>query len=159
MLTNEQLEQYATMSTMVKIVRGMHDDMKYEVDHDFGVIYEQTGIRTRDVKIDGVKVAALTWVPGKEPETRKTLSVIDQESLEKWAEEKGYVRRAVDMAKVSAWFMETGELPDGCDVIETSTGGKRGYVRVTPEKSYRKALEAEINTRLLGAAESEGENA
>lgn len=159
MLTNEQLEQYTAMSTMMRIVKDMHADMKYEVDSDFSAIYEETGIKSRDVKVDGEKVASLTWVPGKEPETRKTLSVIDQESLEKWAEEKGYVRRAVDMAKVSAWFMETGELPDGCDVIETSTGGKRGYVRVTPEKSYRRAMEAEINTRLLGAAESEADNA
>ena len=159
MLNNEQLQQYVTMSTMMKIVKDMHGDMKYEVDYDFDAIYEETGIRSRDVKVDGEKIASLTWVPGKEPEAHRTLSVTDQGSLEKWAEERGYVRKAVDMAKVSAWFMETGELPDGCELIETSTGGKRGYVRVTPEKSYRKALEAEINTRLLGAAESEGEDA
>lgn len=159
MLTNEQLGQYTAMSTMLRIVKDMHADMKYEVDSDFSAIYEETGIKSRDVKVGGEKVASLTWVPGKEPETRKTISVTDAAALEKWAEEKGYVRKSVDMAKVTAWFMETGELADGCDVIETSTGGKRGYVRVTPEKSYRKAMEAEINTRLLGAAESEADNA
>lgn len=159
MLGNDRLQEFAAMTTMLRVAKDMHEDMKYEVDTDFAEVYRETGIKSRDVKIGDKKIASLTWVPGREPETRKSLTVTDADALEKWAEERGYTRRAVDMAKVSAWFMETGELPDGCDVIESSTGGKRGYVRVTPEKSYRKALEAEINTKLLGAAESEADNA
>jgi len=161
MLDNEQLQEYVAMSTMLSVAKDMHKDMKYEVDSEFERIYIETEIiASREVTIDGEKVAKLTWVPGKEPEARETVCVTDPAALEEWAEEHGFVHKTVDMEKVTAWLAETGEIADGCTVETTYTGGRRGYVRVTPEKSYRAAIEADINSKLLGeGGGTESENA
>lgn len=149
MLTNEQLVQYTDMSVMVKTAKDLHADMKRVVDADFSDMYEESTIKTRDALVDGEKIASLTWVPGRLPEKRDVIDPVDHDALMAWAEEHGYITKTVNMEQVQKHLEETGELADGCEIRTIETGGKRGYVKVTPDKAYKAVIEGEVKTLML----------
>lgn len=157
MLTNEQLVQYTDMSVMMKAAKDLHADMKHVVDADFSDMYVERSIKSRDAIIDGEKVASLTWVPGRVPERRDVIEPVDRDALMAWAEEHGYVTKTVDMEKVQKHLSDTGELADGCEIRTIETGGKRGYVKVTPDKSYRAAIEGRVRAMMLLGGPNGGE--
>lgn len=149
MLSNEQLVQYTDMSVMIKAAKDLHADMKRAVDADFAEQFEENGMKSRSAFIDGDQIASLTWVPGRAPEQRDVIEPLDHAALMEWAEKHGYVTKTVDMEQVQRHLEETGELADGCTIRTIETGGKRGYVKVTPDKAYRAAIEGEVKTLML----------
>ena len=150
MLTNEQLRDYADMKILMAEAKAMEKEMKAVVDAEFEARYMEDGTKTRDVLEDGEKLASLTWVPGQPAKEETVLLVDDPEAFHDWC---GRHNCLVPNEEKALWILvQTGEVPDGCDVSTKYSGGKSGYVKATPTKPY-KALFASKARKLLGGAE------
>lgn len=111
-----------------------------------------------DVNIDGKKVGTYSIaVTEPKPEATETrLRMEDADKLLAWALERGFVN--VDMAKVTGWFAETGEVPDGCAPYERTTPAVEGgaIARTTLRVDVSKvtdAIEMELGEMVSGLLE------
>lgn len=142
------------------------DNLRSRVDAIMRDRYEQAkklGIAPRsfDIEADGQKVGtySISTTEARPEQTHAELAVDDAKALMAWALENGCVN--VNMAKIIAHFESTGELPDGCSVVQRTIpavqGGQisRTSLRIDPQK-VSDALGAELGAMtqyLLGGGE------
>lgn len=111
------------------------DSLRAQIDQEYRRLYEQTGSKSFDVKLGGdvVGTYSIRFSKEKPSEERKVFEVIDTLGLAEWLDKVDqetithYV--ALNLERFAEfYFNETGELPDGCDMVPV----------VTPavEKSY-----------------------
>lgn len=121
------------------------DSLRSAVDRGYKELYEQTGAKSFEVKLNGQSVGNYSVrISKKKPSaTSKRFMVKDYEKLAKWFvgldvdTVKDYA--AQDLEKFALWHTEaTGELPDGCKIVETITtvGGEYmgGTLKVDPQE-------------------------
>lgn len=96
-------------------------------DEELAADFKENGTDRRRIVINGVEVGTLTAKIAR-PSKETRFEVTDWGALENWAfsEEDAMayvVRHVADFAK---WhFEQTGEMPDGCDLVEmTHPGGQ-----------------------------------
>lgn len=104
------------------------DNLRASVDGYFRDLFAQTGAKSFDVHLFGAKVGTYSLTISK-PTPQKTtqeLEVRNHMEFLKWAELGGFM--VVDMDAVMEHFKESGEVPDGCSVVNVVTpadpGGK-----------------------------------
>lgn len=122
------------------------DSLRSMVDESFLRLYEETGSRTFDVKLNGEVVGtySLRFSKPKESEARYSFEVDDYEALAKWYEgvpvETILHYVALDLNQFAEWYLaDTGELPEGCvmEKVVTPAIGKTyqgGTLKIDVEK-------------------------
>lgn len=146
----EAIKNLAVAQALYKVVKervGTGDpyNLRGEVDAIMRERFEQArklGIAPKsfDIEIDGEKVGtySITTSKPKPAETRMELQVGSKAELTKWAYERGFV--SVDLKAVQAYFEDTGEVPDGCEIapvtVPADKGGKitRTALKIDPVK-------------------------
>lgn len=127
------VEQLAFSQAVFKAVSELvstkdPDSLRAEVDREFLELYEKTGAKSFDVKINDVIVGLYSMKFSKErpQEVRHSLEVKDYEALAKWFNEvpdeelRYYI--ALNLRDYAEWvFNYEGEVPDGCEVQEVIT--------------------------------------
>lgn len=122
------------------------DSLRSTVDAEYKALYEQTGSKSFDVKLNGEVVGtySIRFSKPKESETRLSFEVHDYIKLAKWFDTvpsniiTDYI--STDLAQFAEWyFMHMGEMPDGCDIdkIITPATDKEyigGVLKVDTEK-------------------------
>lgn len=102
---------------------GVATNLRGEVDAEMERRFERAraiGLAPKsfDVELLGRKVGtySITTSEGKPSRVESRLVTTDAGAYLEWAYERGFVR--IDDAAVTANFIATGEIPDGCDVEE-----------------------------------------
>lgn len=123
------------------------DNLRGEVDREMIEAYDRLGCKSFDVKLLGQKVGtySLTISKPKPSKTRLELEIADYGELLKWAIENGFA--IVDEKAVIKHISETGDMPDGANVIQViEAGDVGGEVSRTTLK-----VESQEVARILGA--------
>lgn len=131
-------------------------NLRGQVNAYFEEVFNTTGAKSFDVKLLGEKVGtySITVSKAKPAETVRTLSVMDMESFDRWADENGYTYVGYDMESVQRMFEETGEVPPGCRVdVEITPGVEGGKVSRTTLKVDADAVIDAIGPKLQSASE------
>lgn len=102
-------------------VKTGEDNLRGRVDAEYLDLYEKTGAKSFDMRLNGEKVGTYS-VRVTEPKVRDELAVVNYQALCNWAEENGCMMP--DMAAIQRCFEETGEVPDGCVVERIETEGR-----------------------------------
>lgn len=104
------------------------DSLRSAVDEGFLRLYEETGSKSFDVKLNGEVVGtySLRFSKPKESEARNSFEVSDYEALAKWFDgvpvETILHYAALDLTQFAEWyFTHTGELPEGCELVKVVT--------------------------------------
>lgn len=126
------LEQLAIKQALFKALAAdvdtkNPDNLRGYVSADIIDRYQQTGARSYDVRIDGLKVGTMsvTISKGKEGRTEQRFAVTDDGALDSWV--RGEDSRLLwdaymtsHRAEYAQWYLtQTGEMPDGCEMAET----------------------------------------
>ena len=143
------------------------DSLRAEVDREFLELYEKTGAKSFDVKINDVIVGlySMKFSEEKPQETKTILTVKDYEQLARWFNDKTDEEIRYYVA-LNLWdfanycFTFDGEVPDGCEVQEVITAAVPkqvigGMLKVDGSKvceAMRGQLGASV-AGLLGGAE------
>lgn len=138
------------------------DSLRWRVDQQIKGFYETTGAKSYDIHIDGQKVGTMSVTVSKEvPEKRtQVFEVTDERALHGWfpaGEESALVDRWLEAhwEEFAKWYFEaTGELPDGCELVERVVPGvpsvvKGTTLRVDPDK-VEGALGKELPVAIAG---------
>ncbi|OFK25064.1 hypothetical protein [Olsenella sp. HMSC062G07] len=144
----------ALFKAMGEYVSTTGDGLRNECDADLLAMYEAEGIKSLDAKVAGKKVGTYSVTVAKE-KTTTGLHTVDPEALSRWAGENGFLRIEVDYKRVEAYFKQTGEVPDGCEVVtETTPEHAKGTVlRIDPQKvadALGTALPSAVTGLLMG---------
>ena len=139
MQLNEE-QQLAVAQALYKRVGEMvstknPDSLRNAVDAKYKQLYIDTGAKSFDVSIDGQKVGtySLRFAKQKPSEVVRSFEIKDFMELAKWFSEDvegAEMMRftALSLKDFAEWhFLETGELPGGCEIVESvtpETGGE-----------------------------------
>jgi len=141
MLSNEQMVQYAEFDVLYKIVEGMRDDMRFEVN---STMQREKAEKLPFFDGNGKKLGSITCVMDTETESKR-VEVHDRAEFEKWIGENADLLLYDDIAQIV--FNYTGEVPSGCDTVTVSKV-KKGYVRPYPSKEYKAEIIGRVNKML-----------
>lgn len=101
-------------------------NLRAAVDAYFKDVFEETGGKSFDVHLFGNKVGTYSLTIGK-PTPQKTtheFEVEDRDAFIEWAHANGCM--TVDWDVVRQKFSDTGEVPDGCRVVDVITPANPG---------------------------------
>jgi len=150
------IERLAIVQALYNVVGKMvstkdPDNLRAEVDDQMRALYEVTGAKSFDVKVNGTKVGAYSVVISKPTEatTEEMFAVLGYGELFEWdvpvEEAVSYARD--HLREFARWyFEETGELPPGCALVTDERPGDPGG-RI---KSTRLSIDAEKVSAALG---------
>lgn len=137
------------------------DSLRSEVDRIYKNQYEETGSKSFDIKINDVTVATYSIRFSKEEpaQTVHQFEVRDYVALARWfsdldAEElRGYFGKDLQPF-AEYWFSDTGELPDGCGLVEIVKLAQPkqymgGTLKVRPEL-FAKAMGDSLPSGIMG---------
>lgn len=126
-------------------------NLRSEVDAHYREMFEQTGAKSFEIRIGDKKVGTYS-VKVTKPKVQTVCDCYDQSAYLAWCEEHGFVKTVIDEDAAHAHFLETGEVPDGCNVSEVETPGGQyagGSIRVDVP-SVNRAVCGEVSIALLG---------
>lgn len=111
-------------------------NLRGTVDAHFRDLYEQTGAKSFDLKLFGEKVGTYSLTLAKPtPESKRLdFEVSDKAAFMEWVKRSGMFQ--IDWDAIRANFLDTGEMPEGCNIVEVITPGtpggevKNGSIRV-----------------------------
>lgn len=141
-------------------------NLRGAVDAHYGAMFEEmrkmgAAPKTFKLELFGQEVGtySITTKEAKPEQVYTQLKVADEAALSKWAAENGFLK--VDWDAVSANFDETGEVPDGCAVVEivqaaTEGGGIKNTTLRIHEDDVIAAIEPmlpEVSRALLEGGE------
>ena len=105
--------------------------LRAEVDEQVRALYEATGAKSFDVKLDGEKVGTFSVVVTKptEGKVEDIFNIADRGALSEWeipdVMAYGFARDNIN--EFARWYFEmTGELPPGCELAEVHTPADPG---------------------------------
>ena len=130
-------------------------NLRGEADAFYRDLYEQTGAKSFDAKVNGMKVGtySVKVTKAKPASTERRFKVSDPAALLPWVSDvdpaiaaEYVLQRAGDFAEWYAY--QTGELPDGCNFIEIGTPAMPeqyagGSLRIDPQQ-VAEALGAQL---------------
>lgn len=131
-MSREALERLAVAQALYKELAKVVStkdprSIRAQLDEELKADYERDGTDRKRILINGTEVGSLSAKIAK-PSKETRFEVTDWEALENWNfstdDALAYVvRHVVDFAK---WhFEQTGEMPDGCELVEmTHPGGQ-----------------------------------
>ena len=140
------------------------DNLRAAVDREYKELYEQTGSKSFDVKVNGQDVGTYSIAFSKPRDSVTTLSfeVYDYFALADWFEDipdemlRDYV--ATSLSDFAEWyFQHTGEMPTGCDIekIITPATDKQycgGRFKIDPDSVFA-AMGDLLPARIVGLLE------
>lgn len=150
----------ATEKEFSKRVKVLENECKEEFKREFA----ELGIDRKRSTVFDQKAAWMTMKGGKPSEHVSRFQVTDQQKVVDWMDETRPETDSFASANLEQfakwWFEHTGEMPDGCDVIEYDTEP----VEPTPALTVKEALVlpaiqenpelfGEVNQLLLGDGE------
>lgn len=126
---------------------GVADNLRGEVNGFYLDLYQQTGATGFEVRVNGQKVGSYGFskVKGQPERTVQEFQVTDMQALRCWDDDAfhEYVAKFFDqhLAELAIQYaQETGDLPDGVELVEVTTPATpdtirpNGTLRVRPEK-------------------------
>lgn len=124
------------------------DSDRAMVDEHFLKLYEQTGAKSFEIRIDGQKVGTYS-VRVKKGARELKVAPIDERLYREWAIDHGYV--TVDEKAMIAHFEATGEEPDGAEIVTIATPEHvaGGTVKVD-EEAVAQAFGEKLPARVAG---------
>lgn len=95
-----------------------NDSLRAEFDAAIMDAYDQTGAKSFDMKVRGIKVGSISVRKSKEKE-EINISITDKESFDGWLLDTGLGRQVVeyDQEAVIEYCLKTGEIPDGASIM------------------------------------------
>lgn len=158
-MSRDKLQRLAIAKALDNQLRDYIDDLNADCKAELEQAFKDEGTTQRRVFINGVDVGTYSARISK-PKVEEAFEVTDWEALERWhfSNEDALafvVRHVVDFAK---WhFEQTGEMPDGCELVEKEIpGGKfeTASLRVKDisiiEQATRARLTSEVELLLEG---------
>lgn len=165
------VEKLIIAQALFKKVAGLVEtknktNLRGAVDAHFEQVFDDlrklgTAPKTFKLELFGREVGtySITTKEAKPETTYTQLQIADEAALTKWASENGFMK--VDWDAVSDNFDETGEVPDGCAVVEivqaaTEGGGIKSTMLRIREDDVLAAIEPmlpEIGRALLEGGE------
>jgi hypothetical protein len=148
---------------------GVPDNLRSEVNGFYLDMYERTGATGFEVRVNGQKVGTYGFakVKGKPERTVQEFQVTDMQALRCWDDDAfhEYVAKFFDqhLAELAIQYaQETGELPDGVELVEVTTPAvpdgirPNGTLRVKPER-VAAALGNALPATIAGLLEGGGQ--
>jgi len=127
------------------------DSLRAQCDADMRANFENTGAKSYDVVIDGSKVGTYS-VKTSKPKKNVDLRVVDMKAYVEWCCQNSCM--TTDDAQARRKFEETGEVPDGCEVVEIETaGGYSGTVLKVDEEAVADAVGGLLPSTIAGLLE------
>lgn len=126
-------------------------NLRSRVDEYYRGLFEATGAKSFEIRIGGEKVGTYS-VKVTKPKKQTVCDCYNPSAYRAWCEEHGFVKTVIDEDAAHAHFLETGEVPDGCNVSQVETPGGQyagGSVRVDIP-AVNRALGGEVSIALLG---------
>lgn len=153
----QQIEKLAVAQAVYKVAANAvstkdPDSLRAQVDEYYRGMYEQTGAKSYDLKIGGEKVGTYSIKTTKE-KNEQQLVVNDNDAFARWCAANDCIKVINDFDKACDLFAETGEMPDGCELITKTTpeGLYAGStLRVDPYKVNKQIGGTLTNAGLLG---------
>lgn len=153
----KQIEKLAVAQAVYKVSGEVvstkdPDSLRSQVDEYYRGLFEQTGAKSFDLKIGDEKVGTYSIKTTKAKE-EKRLVVKDDEAFTRWCTANNCIKVVNDFDKAYSMFLETGEVPDGCEYLTKIT--QEGYyngsaLRIDPYTVNKALGEALSITGLLG---------
>lgn len=130
----------ATMKVIGDVVSTKNpDSLRSQIDAEVLEDYRESGIKSRDLRVNGEKVGTYSVRVAK-PKTERVMSETDHEAFVKWAGENPELCTLFALnqaAKLAQFALETaGELPDGYKFQEV----------VTPERTTGTTLKVDVQS-------------
>lgn len=91
------------------------DSIRAMVDDTIRANYESTGAKSYDIMLMGDKVGTIS-VKSSKASKSVDLHIVDMDAYVQWCIQNSCID--TDDAQAKRKFLETGELPDGCEVVE-----------------------------------------
>lgn len=126
-------------------------NLRAYVDEYYRGLFEATGAKSFEVRIGDEKVGTYSVKVTKQ-KMQTVCDCYNPSAYRAWCEEHGFVKTVIDEDAAHAHFLETGEVPDGCNVSQVETPGGQyagGSVRVDIP-AVNRALGGEVSIALLG---------
>lgn len=97
------------------------DSLRGQADEAYKELYEQTGAKSYDIKVAGDKVGTYSLKVAKAKDEPRVI-VEDEYMFARWVYENhlGHLLK-VDQKALDKLFYDSGELPDGCTVVNVHT--------------------------------------
>lgn len=98
------------------------DSLRGQADEAYREMYEQTGAKSYDIKLAGDKVGTYSLKVAKAKDEPRVI-IEDEYMFLRWASENHLVGTVlkVDQRALDKFFADSGELPDGCTVVNVHT--------------------------------------
>lgn len=141
------IEQAVYNAIGADLKTGREDNLRGEVNGFYLDLYERTGATGFEVRVNGKKVGTYGFskVKGTPERTVQEFQVTDMQALRCWDDDAfhEYVAKFFDqhLAELAIQYaQETGDLPDGVELVEVTTPATpdtirpNGTLRVRPEK-------------------------
>lgn len=106
-------------------------NLRDRVSQEYKTLYEETGAKSFDAKINGEKVGTFSLTVSKptESKTQEDFLITDEEKFKAWED---FQAAAMDYAnahlqQIADWhFGNTGEMPEGCEIQKYELAGNPG---------------------------------
>lgn len=140
------------------------DNLRGRVSEEYKKLYHETGAKSFDMRLDGVKVGTMSVTVTKPTDSKEVddFVISDEKSFQNWEGFEAAVRDYAQnhLQQIADWhFGLTGEVPDGCElthyIVAGSPGGEVSKTTLkidTPTviETMQNRLPEAINTLLLG---------
>lgn len=116
---------YGALGAMVKT--KVADNLRGQVDARIIEDFNDDGIKSRDLRVNGTKVGSIA-VTASKPSTKICVHVEDYDELMAWLGEKPALVSSIiaaGMKHLESYVTETGEVPDGCSATTVEDKGGR----------------------------------
>lgn len=129
-MSNDDLERLVIAQAMFKAAGDVVstkscDNLRHEVDRAAVADYDDMGVKSRDLRVNGQKVGTLSIRVAKGKPGHSDIVVTDRDSFMAWAGENGLTEEKTttvlkrDESELLAQCLRDGEMPDGCQVVDT----------------------------------------
>ncbi len=116
---------YGALGAMVKTKDA--DNLRGQVDARIIEDFNDEGIKSRDLRVNGTKVGSIA-VTASKPSTKICVQVEDYDALMAWLDGKPALVSSIiaaGMKHIEKYATETGEVPDGCSATTVEDAGGR----------------------------------
>jgi len=158
------MEQLAIKQALFKVLAADvdtkdPDSLRGYVSADIIGRYEQTGAKSYDLRIGGMKVGTMSVTVSKETDerTERRFEVTDDAKLDAWvrgddAQQFWDAYITSHRAEFARWYFECmGELPDGCEMVEETIPAQPERVKGTTMRVDPKKVAKALGSELPGA--------
>lgn len=118
MKLKDAITRYTLQKRVLKLLKDENDMLGNDIGSAMRELYDMGGVASVDAEHQGVKIGTVSARLGK---AKRDLKVKDLDRYRAWCEANGYVLCKTDDTGVKRHFEATGEVPDGCEVVDVKT--------------------------------------